>query len=253
VTHELLRLASADNFRDVAGPGEGYPTRDGRRVRRGIFFRSNQLTLSTEDTGSLAELGITAVHDLRRADEIASHPSVELPGVTFHHHDVLGVAADDAAMFTEAAETVAMMETAYTGFVRSERARTAFATLLRHLAHDPLPQLFHCTAGKDRTGWASAVLLMHAGVDDDLVMADFLLSNEYNAPTRRRYEDEIRAVLGEDAVAVLAPVLEVRPEYLELSRRLVAEEYDDLDGYLRRGLGLDAATLDALADRLVAG
>ncbi|MBD8871166.1 tyrosine-protein phosphatase [Nocardioides donggukensis] len=249
-TTELLRLASADNFRDVAGPGEGYPTRDGGRVRRGVFFRSNQLALSPEDAAVVAGLGLTAIHDLRRADEIESNPDVEVPGATWHHHDVLGVGAADAVGNLDVEETVTMMERAYTDFVLDPASRAALGSLFGHLAHDPGPQLFHCTAGKDRTGWAGAVLLELAGVDDEVVFEDYLLSNDYSARSRAGYEEAIREALGEEAVAVLVPVLEVREEYLALSRRLVETTYGGLDGYLREGLGLDEATLTALAGKL---
>ncbi len=244
----LPPLPSAENLRDVAGPG--HPTRDGRRVRTGEFFRANHLLLSSEDVRAVTRLGLRGVHDLRRQDEVERHPDVEIPGATWHHHDVLGVAADDAVTFTDPAETVAMMERVYTDFVRSPRSRAAFGTLLRHLAHEEGAHLFHCTSGKDRTGWAAALLLRLAGVDEEVVLADYLLSNELTRVQRAGYEQAIAEALGDHRVVVLAPVLEVRPEYLALSTRLAEEDYGGLSGYLRDGLGLGDADVDALARRL---
>src|SRR4051794_26479717 len=80
---ELLRLASADNFRDVAGTGAGHPTRDGGHVRRGVYFRSNELQLTDADAASLAALGITRIHDLRGAMEVEAHPDVAVPGAAW--------------------------------------------------------------------------------------------------------------------------------------------------------------------------
>lgn len=243
-------LPSAENFRDVAGTG--HPTRDGHRMRTGELFRANQLSLSDEDVRALAPLGLRAVHDLRRHDEVERHPDVVPPGATWRHHDVLGVAAVDAATFTDPGQTVAMMERLYTDFVRNPRSRTAFGTLFRHLAHDEGAHLFHCTSGKDRTGWAAALLLRLAGVDEELVLADYLLSNELTRTQRAGFEESIAEALGDHRVVVLAPVLEVRPEYLERSTRLLEEDYGDLDGYLRAGLGLGAEDVVALRARLLA-
>jgi protein-tyrosine phosphatase len=80
---ELLRLGSADNFRDVAGTGAGYRTRTGDRVRRGVFFRSNELQLTGPDAAALAGLGIAVIHDLRSAAEVEAHPDVVVPGATW--------------------------------------------------------------------------------------------------------------------------------------------------------------------------
>jgi protein-tyrosine phosphatase len=247
----LPELASADNFRDVAGPSGGYPTQDGRRVRPGVFYRANGLRLSDEDLELVSGLGLRVIHDLRRADEVETHPDREVPGARWQHVDVLGVAADDALGFTDGAQTRAMMEAVYRDFVHRESVRSALARVLRDLATEPLPQLFHCTAGKDRTGWVSVLLLHLAGVEEETVLADYLLSNERTAASRARYERLIRERLGEERVAVLQPVLTVTPGYLALALSEVADAYGDLDGYLRDGLGLDDAALGALRERLV--
>lgn len=88
-SHELLRLASADNFRDVAGPG--HPTRDGTRVRGGVFYRTNELQLTEADAASLAGLGIRAILDLRGQPEVDAHPDVEVPGATWEHVEVSSI------------------------------------------------------------------------------------------------------------------------------------------------------------------
>ena len=80
---ELVRLASADNFRDVTGPDAAYVAADGRPLRRGVAFRSNELQLTTADAESLARLGITAIYDLRSDHEVETHPDVDVPGATW--------------------------------------------------------------------------------------------------------------------------------------------------------------------------
>ncbi len=244
-----LRLPTADNLRDVAGPG--YRAADGTPLRPGVFFRSNRLTLGDDDLAVVSTLGLTAIHDLRRHDEVEQHPDVEVPGASWHHHDVLGVAADDAARFTDPAQTRALMEQAYRDFVTSPRSREALGSLLLHLAAGEGPQLFHCTSGKDRAGWAAYVVLAVAGVDEGTRRADYLLSNERTRGSRAVFEERIAEALGPEAVPVISPALEVREAYLDLSLALVEEEYGDLGGYLARGLGVPEDARAAIRARLL--
>lgn len=248
---ELLRLASADNFRDVAGTGAGYPTRDGRRVRRGVFYRSNELQLTHEDATSLAALGIRVIHDLRGGPEVEAHPDVEVPGATWRHVEVAGIpmAMVEGLADTAAAERV--MGEVYEAFVRSPEARASYAVLLTDLATEDPPHLFHCTAGKDRTGWAAALLLEVAGVDRDTIVADYLLTNEVSSATREKYLALIAEHLGQEKVAIYEPTMVVEPGYLQAAYDAVDADYGSVEGYLREGLGLGDDVLAELRARLV--
>jgi len=249
--YELLRLASADNFRDVAGTGAGHPTRDGRRVRRGVFYRSNELQLTHEDARSLAALGIRVIHDLRSGPEVEAHPDVEVAGASWRHLEVSGIpmAMVDGMPDPTAAERV--MREVYVAFVRSPAARASYATLLTDLATEDPPHLFHCTAGKDRTGWAAALLLEIAGVDRETILADYLLTNEVSSATREKYLALIAEHLGADKVAVYEPTMVVEPAYLAAAYDAVAADYGSIDAYLRTGLGLGDPALAELRTRLV--
>ena len=249
---ELLRLASADNFRDVAGPGPGYPTRDGARVRRGVYFRANELRLTDEDAGSLAGLGVTHVLDLRSGPEIELHPDVPVPGAHWSHVDVLGIPLNEMADLPDAEAGVAMMERVYRGFVTDDATRAAFAEVLTHLAGDGV-HLFHCSAGKDRTGWTAALLLHLAGVPREVVEADYLLTNDYARASRTRILTMIEEGAGPAKRAAYEPVFAADLDYLRTSLACVEQEYGDLDTYLRSGLGLGADVLDELRGRLRVG
>ena len=244
---EILRLASADNFRDVAGPG--YTTRDGARVRRGVFFRSNELRLTDADHEALSGLGLRAVLDLRSKPEIERHPDVDVPGATWHNFDVSGIPMDEVGELRDHRSAVDLMDRVYRGFVESDEAREEFGGLFRQLATGG-PQLFHCTAGKDRTGWVAALLLHVAGVDDATIESDYLLTNELTSASRTRVEDEIAKVLGADRVAAFEPTLVADTEYLRSAYEAVDERYGDRAGYLRDGLGIDDGTVAALRDLL---
>jgi protein-tyrosine phosphatase len=247
--HELLRLASADNFRDVAGPG--YPTQGGGRVRRGVFYRSNELQLTHEDATSLAGLGIRAIHDLRGQLEIDAHPDVEVPGATWEHVEISGIPAEMVEGLADSDAAHRVMREVYDAFVRSPESRASYARLLTSLATGDLPQLFHCTAGKDRTGWAAALLLEIAGADRETILADYLLSNEVSSATREKYLALVAEHLGAEKVAVYEPTMVVEADYLQAAYDAVEADYGSVDGYLREGLGLGEDLISALRIRLV--
>lgn len=249
--HELVRLASADNFRDVAGTGAGYPTTSGGHVRRGVFYRSNELQLTDADAGSLADLGITRIHDLRGQMEIEAHPDVEVPGAEWHHVEVSGIPMEMISGLDDAEAAVRVMREVYDVFVRAPEARASYAALLTDLAAGPLPQLFHCTAGKDRTGWAAALLLEIAGVDRATILEDYLLTNTFSSATRTKYLTLVAEHLGEEKKAVYEPTMLVEEAYLQTAYDAVDELYGSVDAYLRDGLGLDDALVAQLRDRLV--
>ena len=240
---ERLRLASADNLRDVAGPG--YATRDGGRLRTGVFYRSNDLRLTDADLATLTSLGLRAVIDLRSPAEIALHPDPVIPGAEGLHFDALGIPLERMAGLRSREAAVALMDEVYRRFVTDEHTRAAFGAVLRQLATGG-PQLFHCTAGKDRTGWVAALLLHIAGVDDPTIEADYLLTNARSAASRARVEAEIAQHVGPDAVAVYEPTLVVDVEYLDAALSTVATEYGDRSSYLRDGLGLDEPVIERL-------
>ncbi|HXZ07762.1 MAG TPA: tyrosine-protein phosphatase, partial [Paraburkholderia sp.] len=146
-------LASADNFRDVAGIGEGYPTVDGRRVRRGTFYRSNVLALSAADQATLGTLGISAVYDLRTPGEIARTPDVLPVGVSYVTTNIAGTDDVQLPPLTSSADAVALQESNERSYVTGGAQRAGYATLFNQLANTPGAQLFNDTTGADATGW----------------------------------------------------------------------------------------------------
>ncbi len=246
---ELVRLASADNFRDVAG--DGYLTADGRPLRRGVFYRSNELQLIDEDAGHLSALGIAALYDLREDHEVEAHPDVAVPGATWTHVEVKGIAPGAGAELADAATAVAEMLAIYRRFVTDPAARASFAVLLRGLATSSAPQLFHCTAGKDRTGWAAALVLHVAGVPTEVIAEDYLITNQRSAGTRTKYLGLVAEHLGADRVPAFEPMMVADLRYLDAALEAAATTYGGLDGYLRDGLGLTDAEITALHGRLV--
>ena len=108
--------------------------------------------------------------------------------------------------------------------------------------------MFHCTTGKDRTGWAAAATLLLLGVPYDDVMKDFLLTNEQLTPYLKPVADKFASLGGDPRL--LDPVLGVRKEYLQAGIDEMRARYGDIEGYFTAGLGLDGPAIDALRSAL---
>jgi protein-tyrosine phosphatase len=260
-----LGLANATNARDLGG----YLTVGGWRVRRGVLYRANALNrLTDDDIETLGRLSLACVIDFRHAHEIEligpdrfpSTPPGRLVSLPLFDpgHDVFttvsamltGRAGDQPAVLGRDGLAASAMLELYRWFVTSPMAREAFATALRLIATPGrLPLLFHCTAGKDRTGWLAALVLSVLGVDREIVTDDYLRTNEHNAPGTAYILASVADRLEDPAI--LVPLLEARREYLETGLAEIDRRYGDLGGYLREGLGLDDETLAALRTNLL--
>jgi protein-tyrosine phosphatase len=130
------------------------------------------------------------------------------------------------------------------------RARAGYWLLFTGLARSARrPALVHCTTGKDRTGWAAAALLMLLGVPDELVMREYLLTNEELVPALGPVLDRFRAGGGDPAL--LMPVLGVDRRYLGAALDEMAARFGTIEGYFADGLGIGADGQAALRDALV--
>jgi protein-tyrosine phosphatase len=169
-----LTLDGVFNFRDLGG----YPTADGRSVRWRTVFRADGLgRLTADDLEVLRPIGLRAVVDLRterELDERGRFPYETYP-VTFHHLSVIDSTWDREAAFRENLPATEFLHRAYRSILDEGGPR--FGTALGVLADaDALPAVFHCAAGKDRTGLLAALLLGSLGVDHDHIVEDYALT-----------------------------------------------------------------------------
>lgn len=246
------------NLRDVGGQR----TAEGRSVRTGVLYRSGQL--DQVDGAGLDDLGLATVFDLRGDDEVETAPDRLPPEVEVLHLDVLADSRERIAthltdlmtqpkLVEETLRSGAVEQhyrTTYRNLVLLDSARSAYATLFARLAADDRPALFHCTAGKDRTGWAAASLLELLGVDEATVTEDYLRSSEPVLASFQAVFDRFAEIGGDPAV--LIPVFAVTTEYLDAARAAADEQYGGVEGWFRDGLGLGDDQLDALRTRLIA-
>ena len=246
----LPKLASVDNFRDVAGAEPGYPVRGGRMRLRNLF-RANRISPSTSDAQFLDELGLVAVHDLREQHEIERHPDAPVDGAKWLHHEIPGIPVDTVGQLRSPEDTYTAMIDNYRTFVSDPKCRAGLASLLTTIARTDGPQLFHCAAGKDRTGWAAALIQHIAGASLDTIIADYLLTDEYSAESRKATLEAIPVSLGADNVSALEPAFHCDIDYLTVAFHEARSMFGSVNGYLTDGLGLEANAIAALRDRLV--
>ena len=259
---QSLGIRSVPNLRDVGG----YATADGRVVRTGLVYRSDQLNpISPDDLKTIAALGLTNDFDLRTAEERSARPDKLPAGITNVWLNVLADADQSSLARLEklllepkqanavlgGGKAEAMFEQAYRDFVSLPSAKTAYRQLYLSLGeNDKLPSLFHCTTGKDRTGWAAAALLALLGVPRDKVMEDFLRSNDYILPAYKKTIDAFVAAGGD--AEIMTALLGVKSEYLQASFDEVQSKYGSIELYFSEGLGIDAEGQTALRNLYVA-
>ncbi len=236
-------LEGASNFRDIGG----YATHNGS-FRKGRVYRSDHLAdLSSQDLNTLQELGIARSLDFRGAHErerspyqysfLTSQPLTVEPTVLA---DFMQMVAEGQMDVKAAHDT---MNKTYAEFV-TEHAGT-FARVFDELLQAETPVVMHCTAGKDRTGFAVALLHRAAGVHPDDVMHDYLLTREY---FRRPKLADDRGISEE----VLDILWGVKPEFLETAFNTIDASHGDLESFFQNALNLSPARREALQERYIA-
>jgi protein-tyrosine phosphatase len=234
-------LAGASNFRDLGG----YRGSDGRAVRWRQIFRSNHLGhVTAPDVEVLRGLGLRSAFDFRGTEErVAALCGIE--EITVHslpiEPTVVATLRTRAAtgVTLSPADAVDVMRDSYRNYVRYNTP--SFRALFAHLLEDSAPLVIHCTAGKDRTGFACALILHALGVPDDLIAEDYLLTNRFyrrDPSASSDLPDDVRQVLGSVEASFLAAAFEA-----------ISTDYGDLESYFSDGLGLGARERTALQVR----
>jgi protein-tyrosine phosphatase len=257
---QRIDIASVPNLRDIGG----YSVPGGGRVRTGLLFRSVELNhLQGEDLDAFAELGIRTVFDMRTAPERSAEPDVVPEDTELVICDVLkdSQSAAPAALMKVLSDpalaeqmlgdgkAVQMFEKGYREIISLPSALAAYRTFFVDIASEKhRPALFHCTTGKDRTGWAAAATLLLLGVSEDDVAYDYELSNRDLLPALKPVFEHFRAAGGDPHL--LDPVLGVDPEYLQAALDEMKQRFGSIEGYFAQGLGIDEAGQQELRDAL---
>ncbi len=242
-----LGFAGAYNFRDLGG----YPTSGGARTRWGRVFRSDALVLEDQDFDSFAGLGIRVVYDLRSDAERATTPNRLPPGG--YSNEAISLASEEAvrpAIEAGMDDGEAFLAGLYLSML--ERCPSEIGRILTGLADDSkLPAVFHCAAGKDRTGLVAAVLLSLLGVAEDAVLDDYQLTSLYRTPemvasSLDRLSSDSN--IGAEAIAGIlrAPRWTMQSALGEISRR-----YGGIVGYATGPAQVDPHVIERLREQLL--
>ena len=250
--YRLLPMDGAHNTRELGG----YKTADGLSVKWGMLFRSDKLSdISKTDQAYLQNLGIKKIIDFRSKEEKAEDPDIIPKGISYIEMPI----SVDGAMRSKI-EAVLKGETnkevksflidANKEFV-SDYVEV-YENFLRGLIDDEGPILFHCTAGKDRAGFAAAITLIALGVSKEDVIKDYMKTNQF---TKKRIEEIIKQIelmtLYQTDAEILRPLLGVEREYIETAFHTAEEEYGSLENFIKNGLNISDEDIKKLRNKFL--
>ncbi|WP_376740302.1 tyrosine-protein phosphatase [Listeria booriae] len=241
IGERTIPLEGCFNFRDLGG----YVNTAGKTVKWGKLYRSSLLTNITEkDKDTLEKLGVSWICDLRSTSEIAAKPTPALAHIK-NRHIPIGTAKNES---TESQKIdipddhrvyEPLMGESYRVFVQSKDGfREIFNDIIEK---EEVPFLFHCTAGKDRTGVLGALLLKLLDVPENTILADYELTNQYADNILGEMQGLVNAFSNSEKKIDLEnfrPMAEARPAYLEIAFDEMQKEYGSVDAYLEKGIGI---------------
>lgn len=227
-----LPMTGGFNFRDIGG----YKTQNGHFVKWGKILRSDDLsTLTDADMNYLSNIPLLTVIDYRSQEEIA-HAKDKIPASV--KNDLTysispgNVTSADVIQKMDATKIDAYMQQINVEFVTDSSAIAQFRKMFAHLQDptDNTPLLYHCTAGKDRTGMSTALILYALGVDDKTVMDDYLLSNQYIEAKFAKYVE---------AAPQLKDMFIVKSSFLQSGIDAIKKNYGNVDNFLTQKLDVN--------------
>ncbi|URQ72267.1 tyrosine-protein phosphatase [SAR86 cluster bacterium] len=232
--HRKIVLDGTSNTRELGG----YKTEDGRSLKWGVLYRSDKLSeLTDADQEYLLQLGIKRVIDFRSSEEKQNEPD-QLPSTLKYIE--MPIEADGAirpkveailkgdlnedvgAILVETnREFISDFSGVYKGFIES-------------LIENQEPTLFHCTAGKDRAGFAAALVLLAVGVPEKIVIEDYMKTNKYTEETIQDYINKINLYsLGSVDAEILRPLLGVEERFIRAALDEIKQKYGSVENFIR--------------------
>ena len=232
--HRKIVLDGTSNTRELGG----YKTEDGRSLKWGVLYRSDKLSeLTDADQEYLLKLGIKRVIDFRSSEEKQNEPDqlpstlkyVEMPieadGAIRPKVEAIlkgDLNEDVGAILVETnKEFISDFSGVYKGFIES-------------LIENQEPTLFHCTAGKDRAGFAAALVLLAVGVPEKIVIEDYMKTNKYTEETIQDYINKINLYsLGSVDAEILRPLLGVEERFIRAALDEIKQKYGSVENFIR--------------------
>ena len=256
--HRLLNFEGIANFRDLGG----YPSDSGKQVKWGTLYRAGTLAHSSDaDLRNLGQLQLVSLIDFRSSQEKEEEPNrlpdptgftvVEIPTLDDGNKALVGdiMARIDSGNFDGFDPNLAMM-------TANRQFATEFTPQFRQfirtvLEADGAPIVWHCSAGKDRTGFAAAILLRILGTPRDIVMQDYMASREHALEARKSQLLLLRVFKGEEAADKLAIMMGVEEAWLNAAFEEIDAQWGSFDNYVSQGLLLSSADIQRLKENLL--
>jgi len=233
ISDRHLPMTGGYNFRDLGG----YRTTDGKYVKWGKIFRSDDLHNLTEaDQHYLAAIPLVSIVDFRSEEEINLQSDINPSSVKRNYKYSISPGSLMDAVKTDinnltAAKADSLMMNLNSLLVSDSVCVNKYKDFFQLLQNESnVPLMFHCSAGKDRTGMCAALVLSALGVDEETIMKDYLLSNVYLANKYAKLKAENPA---------LSPLFEVKPEFLQAGLDKIKKEHGSIESYLINVLHVD--------------
>lgn len=274
--NRVIPFQGTHNFRDLGG----YPAADGRKVKMGLFFRSDELFgLTEQDREAFQHLNIKTIFDYRSDYEVQKKPDPVFPLVNQLH--IQAISSDPSSMMnmpaaaqdqepgeqqqqqTQGQQEHFIVGLLKSGFFKSYRSdhmmleiykqlpfeNPAYKSLMGKIQNpENLGLLQHCTAGKDRTGVGAALILMALGVSKNDIMEDYLLTNVTMRGLNEQIMARIAGHVSEEERQNIEGMLGIKEEYLEAAFTSITEKYGNEESYLVQEFGLTADKLSTLRE-----
>ncbi|MFU0790012.1 tyrosine-protein phosphatase [Virgibacillus proomii] len=247
---QTIDLEGSFNFRDLGG----YETKSGRKVKSGILFRSGNLqNLTQNDIITLKKIGIRTIFDLRGSDEAKKHPTPKIPEVTNRHLPLIEIDRDAIRSPKDLAD-FSFQQEEDPGQVLIQLYRKVtknvpvYKSILTTLLENPqAPILFHCMAGKDRTGVTAALTLHMLDVPEKLIFQDYLFTNQFIDALKTNLQvEKIQA-----DKALIQAMLEARREYLQAFFDEIKSQFGSVDQYVKEAIGFTKNDVEMLKAHLL--
>ncbi|MCK0470232.1 tyrosine-protein phosphatase [Halalkalibacter sp. APA_J-10(15)] len=253
-TNRLIEFTGTFNFRDLGG----YETTDGRKVKWGKVFRSGNLSmLDEQDMRQVQQLGVTAICDLRAEDELERFPTPLMEFIQSYHVPVIPNNGDEeyrqALDLTE--EFVARLSKPGDVLTQLNEKMTVYTTAYRKVFDVLLEEegavLFHCMAGKDRTGVMAALILSVLNVPRDIIVEDYLYTNRSSDRLKKSLASHDHEHIKVLDAKVVEAMLEARMEYIEAFFTKIDRDYGNVYNYMAKAIGLSEAEIQLLHEKLL--
>ena len=256
----LLPLDGGSNFRDIGG----YPFADGRRVKRGLLFRSGAMTgLTEEDRSYLAQFGFAAVVDLRSTEEIELYPNHWAAQADLNYISVpysIMELTDQNSEDTPQKKGPRDYSARYP--LIAEMIKPQLKAYFEALVEKQAPIVVNCSAGQDRTGIAAALVLTALGVDENLIIEDYLLSTDFRRPKLESGNVDLEEAARTNAFARMMldyakeqdqskanPLITVDgTPFLKFALEAIRSKHGSIEAFLIAELGVSIADLKRLRE-----